>query len=564
MLLELNIENFAIIDKVSISFTKGLNIITGETGTGKSIIVDAIALVLGSRADKDYIRSGAEKAVIEAIFCLEQISILKNTFEQYGIPLEEDNLILISREVHVNGRSISRINGRAVTLSMLTEVTNKIINIQSQHENQSLLSKERQLELIDLLGKDVIDEVRKKVRLEYRNLSLLKNKLNRLYQNEMERQREIDLLKFQIEEIDEADLKPNEEENIVNEYNMLSNSEEISNTMINVLQELISDSYGSKGIVDRLTNLFMMLDKLEKYDKNIKSYAEIIEGVTYQIQDVARDIRKYESNIDYDHEKLIVLEKKLDLINRLKRKYGTTVEEILSYRDSINDRLQTILNLDEEIKKLKTEIIEMEKVLNDYCKQLTSERQKICKDLEKQIIKEFEELNMGETIFKANINKLDYFTDNGVDEIEFYISTNPGQPLKSLSKIASGGEMSRILLAFKSILAEIDSIPSLIFDEIDTGISGRTAQIVGEKILKISKTHQIICITHLPQIAAMADTHFLITKNISENNTSTSIKKINMEERVEEISRLIGGVSLTTTTKQHAKEMISLSQKIKK
>lgn len=562
MLLELNIENFAIIDKIRVSFNQGLNVLTGETGAGKSIIIDAISLVLGGRADKEYVRTGYERTTIEALFSTEHIKDIDEILKEYGIQKEIDNTLLITREIFNTGRSTSRINGRTVTLSMLNNITDKLIDIHGQHDHQSLLKNDKHLEFIDSLGDEELTKIKEKVKNEFQNLQALKNSLKVLVQNEMEKERKIDLLNFQLEEIDEARLVEGEEESLILEHNILSNSENIIKTLSDALSSLDSDYYGKNSIIDELNNIYVNLTKISKHSDELLSFSSIIESIIYQLQDLIREMRNYQDKVEYNPEKLRFLNERLDLINKLKRKYGKTIKEILEYRDKINKNLNVLLNCEKEIKEIRNKIQNYEYNMNVLCQELTRKRTCIANRFEKGITKELSEVNMPKVKFEVKIDKFDYFTQNGLDKIEFLISTNPSEPLKSLSKIVSGGEMSRIMLAFKSILAEIDKIPTLIFDEIDTGISGRTAQIVGEKITKISRNHQVICITHLPQIAALADSHYLINKKITDDKSITKIIKLNYDERVEELSRLLGGVNLTETTKQHAREMIEMSKKI--
>lgn len=562
MLLELNIENFAIIDKIRVDFNQGLNVLTGETGAGKSIIIDAISLVLGGRADKEYVRTGYERATIEAIFSTEHFKDIDELIKEYGIQKETDNSLLITREIFNTGRSTTRINGRTVTLSMLNNITDKLIDIHGQHDHQSLLKNDKHLEFIDSLGDEELTKIKEKVKIEFENLQVLKNSLKFLVQNEMEKERKIDLLKFQLEEIDEARLVVGEEESLILEHNILSNSESIIKTLSDALSSLDSDYYGKNSIIDELNNIYVNLTKISKHSDELLSFSSIIESIIYQIQDLIREIRNYQDKVEYNPEKLRFLDERLDLINKLKRKYGKTIKEILDYRGEVDKDLNILLNCEKEIKEIKVKIHNCESNMSILCQELTKKRTCIANRFEKEITKELSEVNMPKVKFKVKIDKIDYFTQNGLDKIEFLISTNPSEPLKSLTKIVSGGEMSRIMLAFKSILAEIDKIPTLIFDEIDTGISGRTAQIVGEKITKISRNHQVICITHLPQIAALADSHYLINKKMKDDKSITEIIKLNYDERVEELSRLLGGVDLTETTKQHAREMIEMSKKI--
>ncbi len=564
MLLELNIQNYAIINKVRVSFSNGLNVLTGETGAGKSIIIDAISLVLGGRADKEYVKSGCKKAVIEALFFIENMSDIEKVLEEYGIQKESDDIILITREIFNTGKSTSRINGRSVTLGMLNEITSKLIDIHGQHDHQSLLRVDKHSEFIDSLGEQRIKDSKEKIKKGYDELQVLKTRLKSLVQDEMEKERKMDLLSFQLEEIDEARLIDGEEESLFSEYNLLSNAENITVTLSEAITNLDSDYYENKSIIDALNNTYISLHKISKHSNDITSFTDILESIILQLQELTREIRYYQHKVEFNPERLKFLDERLELINKLKRKYGRTTKDILEYREKISIELELLLNCEEEIKEIKNKIIKCENDLNIICNVLSKERTCISERFEKEIIKELNEVNMLNVKFKVRLERIEYFTQNGFDKIEFLISTNPNEPLKSLSKIISGGEMSRIMLAFKSILAEIDKIPTLIFDEIDTGISGRTAQVVGEKITNISTNHQVICITHLPQIAALADSHFLISKKIFENESITEIIELDYNDRVEELSRLLGGVNLTETTKQHAKEMIEMSKKIKK
>lgn len=563
MLLELNIENFAIIDKVNIIFTKGFNILTGETGAGKSIIIDAVSMILGYRARKEYIRSGYEKAIIEGLFYLDTGNEILDIIEMYGIEKEEDNTLLVTREIFTSGRSVSRINGRTVTLSMLKEITNKLVDIHGQHEHQSLLDCESHVNFVDLLGKDKVNNLKEKIHIRYNKVLSLKKELKGLHCDERERERKIDLLNFQIEEIDNANLKVLEEESLMEEYKILSNSEEIVSNIFKISENLNSNDYNQVSILDQLNELSGIFKRIAGNDKKLMVLKENLESAIYQIQDFVREIRDYSEKIEFNPDKLKELEDRIDMINKLKRKYGNTIQDILDYREDIFSELKNIVDSVEKIQEINNEIQLIEKEIFKYCGILSDERKVIAKQLEEDITNELEELNMNNVKFKIDFLKQKKYNINGYDKVEFLISTNLGEPLRPLSKIVSGGEMSRIMLAFKTILADLDNIPTLIFDEIDTGISGRTAQIISEKIAKISRNHQILCITHLPQIAAMADTHFEINKINQEKKVKTIIKKLNEIERINELSRLLGGVNLTTTTKLHAKEMIEMSKKIK-
>ncbi|MTI65446.1 MAG: DNA repair protein RecN [Firmicutes bacterium] len=563
MLRELNIKNFAIIDELNLNFTKGFNVLTGETGAGKSIIIDAVGLALGGRSTKEFVRTGKDKAVIEALFDLKDKVSTDKILLEFGIEREPDGVILLTREIHNSGRSTSRINGRTVTLNMLRKLTKNLVDIHGQHEHQSLLSWENHIKFVDSFGDEKLKKLKQKINEKYTKFINLEKNIKKLSYNDMERERKIDLLKFQLEEINEANLEIGEEEKITKKYNVISNTEEIVSVLDNITRKLNYSDFNQNSIIDNLNNIAVLLNKIINHDESLSEYHENIQTIIYQLQDIARDLRDYSESIEFNPEKLSFLDERINLINRLKRKYGTNIKEILDYRDEIAEELDNIENNEKDLKEFKKEVEIVKKELNELCDILTEYRKKVAKKLEKNIIKELKSLNMKDVTFKINFDEYGYYTKNGKDKIEFLISTNPGEPLKSLSKIVSGGEMSRIMLALKSILAEVDDIPSLIFDEIDTGISGRTAQIVGEKIAKISFTHQILCITHLPQIAAMADNHFHIDKSIKKGKTITDVKILNYEQRINELSRLLGGVDLTSTTKLHAKEMIDLSKKIK-
>ncbi|WP_425448586.1 DNA repair protein RecN [Dethiothermospora halolimnae] len=563
MLLELSIQNFAIIDEVNISFTKGFNVLTGETGAGKSIIIDAVGLLLGGRANRSYIGTSGDKTIIEGLFHIDEDNDISDVLEGFGIDKEPDSIILITREIFSSGRSTSRINGRTVTLNMLKELTKKLVDIHGQHEHQSLLSPENHIKLIDSLGGKKIGILKENVKNKYNEILALKNKLKKYNSDDKEKERKIDLLKFQLDEIDVANLKREEEEILFNEYNILSNSENIIETLTKVNETLNSNDYNYSSIIDQLINLGSQLRDISKHDKKLERYVEDFDAIIFTIQDLTRELRSYEENIDYNPERLNELQNRLNTINDLKRKYGNTIDEILDYRNKIYNEYQFIVNSEEEIRIINNEIEKIEKELSKICEELTLERKGISKNIEKSITKELSELNMKDVKFEVQFKKYDYYTQDGIDNVEFLISTNIGEPLKPLSKIVSGGEMSRIMLAFKNILADVDNISCLIFDEIDTGISGRTAQVLSEKISKISKTHQILCITHLPQIAAMGDSHFLINKIVKDNRTITKVKKLDYSKRVDELSRLLGGVDLTDTTRNHAKEMLEMSKQIR-
>ncbi|MFZ5966278.1 MAG: DNA repair protein RecN [Bacillota bacterium] len=569
MLLSLYIENFALIDKLSVNFDHGLNVLTGETGAGKSILIDAVSIALGERADKSYIRSGCDKSTIQLVF--ESCdAILKKTLDENGIQLDDGNLIIMTREIYINGRNICRINDKVVTVSLLKQVSQFLIDIHGQHEHQSLLYADTHLELLDVFGDQQIITLRKSVEKEYHELRKYNTLLSELCGNELERERTIDLLKFQLEEIDQCKLKVNEEDQLIYELNLLSNSENI----YSVMSKAYEMSYGGENryptILDQLSQIVKELDGIKDFDEKITNIHSIFQESLFKLEDVSRDVRKYRDSIEFDPAQLEQIEKRLEIIHGLKRKYGKTVQDILAYRNKIHEELETLINSEALIQSYKDKISEKEESLRLLSGQLSSERKKSAIILKNKIKDELDSLNMGKVTFEIHIhpnydkNEKYIYSSKGIDKVEFLISTNLGEPVKPIHKIASGGEMSRIMLAFKTILAKTDNIPTLIFDEIDTGISGRTANVVGEKLAVLSKTHQILCITHLPQIAQMADHHYYIEKVSNNEQTVTKLTKIDEHNRVLELARLLGGITVTDLTLKHAKEMLKLGNEYKK
>ena len=563
MIVELNISNFAIIDDLKINFTNGFNVLTGETGSGKSIIVEGIGLILGGRASKDLIKTGRDKASLEGLFYLEDPDKINVLLNNYGIDADPDNYLLISRVIHANGRSVSRLNGRTVTLTMLNDITSNLVDIHGQHEHQSLLNVDNHIKLIDSFGDEKLGNLLDEINKNYKKLNIEKKKLKKLSLNDMERDREIDLLKYQLDEIESANLSEYNEEECIKEYRIISNVKEIGYNLSEVKEILNSNDYNHISVLDSVNKTISIIDEIKAFDNKLEGYGNILQDIAFKLEDLSRDMMNYIDGLEFDEERLDFLEDRLNTVNNLKKKYGNTIEEILQYKENIKNRLEILINIEGEIKKTEKQILSIEKELITHCTELTSIRKKLGGNLEVLVTKELKELNMNNVVFKISYSKLAHFSPNGWDKIEFLISTNKGEDLKPLHKIVSGGEMSRIMLAFKTILADADNIPCIIFDEIDSGISGRTAQIVGEKIEKISKNHQIISISHLPQIAALADNHFVIEKKVTNNHTKTIVRKLDENERIDELARLLGGVDLTNTTRLHAKEMLDMSKKIK-
>ena len=563
MLLELSIQNFAIIEDLKIGFTKGLNLLTGETGSGKSIIIEALGIVLGGRSTKSLIRTGEKKAVIQALFYIENKEKIEALFQEHGIDMEEDGLVIITREIFTNSPSISRLNGRTVTLGILNSISYNLVDIFGQHEHQSLLHIPNHKTLIDSFGDERFNILKAELKRNFEEYAEFKKQLEKMNINSSQKERQIDLLKFQIQEIQSANLSPADDEDLENQFNRVNNIKTIGMGVGEVLDSLNGDNFENISIIDLIHKNISVLSGLKKYDMDLAPLLQRIEGVGLELQDINKEMRNYMESLDLNEESLIYLTDRMNTVNRLKKKYGNSVEKINEFMFNIQDELDVILNYDKEIKRLNENIHQIEKLSLGLSKELTLKRKAIAKDLEVKITSELQELNMKDIIFKVNFKESKNISADGMDQIEFLISTNPGEELKPLSKIISGGEMSRIMLGFKSILAEYDGIPTLIFDEIDTGISGRTAQVVGEKISKISSKHQVISISHLPQIAALADSHYLIHKGMSNNKSITTITRLTDEERVMEMARILGGVNVTETTMNHAREMLEMTKKLK-
>lgn len=559
MILELYMKNCALIEELRLDIDKNLNILTGETGSGKSIIIGALGLCLGGKYDRSFLRKGTEKGLVEALFDVNNQKLKEKLLEN-GIDIEEDNQIIISKEIFDDGKSISRINGRNVKVSFLKEISNYLIDIHGQHQNQVLFDKDTHIDFLDLFGEELLYESKSDYEKTYIEYNEVKKALNVLTENkdDMQIQREIDLIKFQINEIESANLNENEYEDLLKQRDVYRNGEKIFTNLNNAYLNLYDGSINS---VDLISKSLGDLGAIAQYDEKLNDYNDTIERIMYELQDISRDIRSYKENIDFSPYELEQIEQRVDEINTLRRKYGDTIEEILTYKDKINERLDEILNRDEKVEELKLKLKKVEDILVIKAEKLTQKRKEVARNLQEKLLYELKSLNMKNVVFEVSFGK-STFNAKGQDDIEFMISFNLGEDIKPIYKVASGGEMSRFMLAFKTILADIDEIDTLVFDEIDTGISGIAAQIVGEKLSLIAKKKQIICITHLPQIAANADTHYCIEKKTSNERTFTVISRLDDNQRKDEIARLIAGSNITEKTMEHASEIIELAKKV--
>lgn len=560
MLNELSIRNFAIIESLSVSFNKGLTVLTGETGAGKSIIIDAIHLLVGSRGSAEFVRHGEDKAEIEGLFFIEgeQHPCYAKAAE-FGIEIE-DGMIVLRRDISASGKSVCRINGKLVTIAVLREVGSSLIDIHGQHEHQELMDETRHINLLDQFGAEEILPALSEYQHVYRSFEQTQKKLKSLSENEQQMAHRLDLIQFQHDEIQSANLRINEDEELSEEKHKLGNFERIFDSIQTSYSALQGEQKGLDWIALVMDNLQTAAD----LDPEYKNVAETVANSFYMLEDAARTIRNDLDSLEYDPQRLNEIDDRLNEINQLKRKYGKTIEEILEYSSKIEEEIETLQNKEVHIGQMEKELASLRKDLRIEASNLAETRKKWAKKLTKLIHQELKELYMEKAVFELRIeSNQDTFHKNGADKVEFYISTNPGEPLKPLSKIASGGELSRIMLALKSIFSKHQGVTSIIFDEVDTGVSGRVAQSIAEKIYNVSTGSQVLCISHLPQVAAMADTHLYIAKVIKNGRTKTSVTPLSVSEKVKEIGRMISGVEITDLTKQHAEELLKLAQNMK-
>ena len=537
MISTLHIKNIGIIDDLNIDLNKGLNVLTGETGAGKTLIIDSLKIISGGRFSKDMIRRGMSNSYVELCMYVPESE------------KAEDGNIIVSREITSSGKNMCKINGRMVTVNELKEFMKDFIEIHGQNDNQNLLDNKKHLNYLDSYSGEIITSLKESYKNYYNEYKDIVKKLKENFGDEKEKQRRIDLLHYQIKEIEEADLKINEEEELENQRKIIMNSEKIAENL-----ETANNLIEENGI-DNISLAIRALEKIESLDSKYEKVTNDLKNVYYELQEVSRDISLYKDDTDFDEEERNIVEERLDLIHQLKRKYGNTIEEILQYKDEIQKELDKIENLEEYNIKLRKKKDELEKELNSLAKKIHEIRIASSKKLMYDIDEELKDLEMKNA--KINI-KVDYveneFFKDGKDIVKFYIITNVGEEEKELAKIASGGEMSRIMLAIKKVLAEFDNTPVLVFDEIDTGISGNAANSVAKKLKSIANKHQVLCISHLPNIAAIADYNYFISKNVLENRTCTQIKLLQESEVLEEIARISSG-EVNDITLEYAKRL---------
>lgn len=553
MLQNLHVKNLALIDECEVEFDKGLNILSGETGAGKSIIIGSINLALGEKVPKEMLRDNGQSAFVELIFSVENEDTIKKLRE---LDVEmDDNTVILSRRITAS-RAVGRVNGEAVSVSRMKEIASYLIDIHGQHEHQSLLSKKKHLDILDEYAKKPLGNKKQTMAALYKEYKSIKEEFENAGMDAEQRNRELSFLTYEVDEIEQAGLVIGEDEELEEQFKRFSNGKKI--------MESVNAAYQMTGMNDASASELIgsaarELTQVMSYDKDVEKLQSQIAEIDSLLSDFNHEISGYISNAEFDDETFYKTQKRLDEINHLKSKYGSSIEEILAAVDEKQKRIEVLNDYDAYLKTLNEKLNAKKQELSDISEEVSKIRKREAKKLTKAIKEALVDLNFLDVAFEMEFEKLPDFTANGIDLPEFVISTNPGEALKPLGKIASGGELSRIMLGIKAVMAENDHIESLIFDEIDSGISGRTAQMVSEKMNELGRNHQIICITHLPQIAAMADAHFLIEKSVENKSTVSRIYKLSEEQSISELARMLGGVEITDTVMQSAKEMKKLA-----
>ena len=549
MLSLLHIENIAVIERADISFNQGFNVLTGETGAGKSIVIDAISAILGERAYRDMIRTGTEKASVRGVFTgVPELP----WFAENGVEYDPETVIM--RDVHLDGKNVCRVNGSLVTVSILHKLGIQLINIHGQHDSASLFDEDNHLTFLDAFADN--EPIRQAYSEKYTAVSKLRKDIDRMTMDEGEKLRRMETLKFQIAEIEKADLKAGEDEELEARRKLLQNAEKLSNGMDEAV-ELLYGGEDSDGASGMLAEAERALARISRFSDSFQALHDRVADLMYQVQDVAEEVRDTRDDLSYSADELEQIESRLDVIHRLRRKYGVNCEDILEYLEKAKKELDEIEFADDHLERLKKKLVKAEKEAWDAAMVLRENRKQTAETISQRILTELTQLDMPRVQFECVFRELE-LTPNGADAVAFYMSANAGEALKPMSKVASGGELARIMLAMKNVLAEKDQVNTLIFDEVDTGVSGRAAQKVAEKLRSVASHKQVLCVTHLPQLAALADTHLLIAKSERDGRTYTSVTHLDIEGRKKELARIIGGTHITETTLKSAEEMLRI------
>ncbi len=562
MLKTLSIWNFALIEHIQIEFDKGLNILTGETGAGKSILLGALGMVIGRRTNAEAIRSGCDFMRAEAVFSLEENSPVRAFLDESGILTEEDEVI-IARQITASGRNSVQVNGCHTTMAVLRRLGEMLVDIHGQHANQSLLRPAQQLQIVDEYGGEEIAHRKAQYRRFYDEWLAIKQKLDKSRVNTQEMAQRLDMLNWQIKEIESAKLTAGEDEQLEADIKVLANAEKISLLAQDAYRLLYEGEDGRYAVLSSLAQIRKDMESLAQYDEQMDKVRQSVEEAYIQLQDSAEEIRGYGESLDYNPQKLDMMQSRLDEIDKLRRKYGNDIAEILAYRDKAKQELDYIENYDSNIEQMEQDLAAAKEKLKQQAEALHELRRISGAKLAHDIVEELHSLAMEDARMEITPRSMDSFTENGSDEIEILFSANLGEDLRELSKIISGGELSRIALALKTLTARHDDVGLMVFDEVDAGVGGKTAQMMAEKIAHIALYRQVICITHLPQIAAMADAHFYISKEVRDNKTFTGIKEIDYGARLAEIARMASGTELTQASMENAEEMLANARRRK-
>lgn len=550
-------QNLAIIDKLVITFSSGFNVLTGETGAGKSILIDALGLALGERADPAMVRAGADKAVVDALFDLSRLPHIAQIARDMGFEPEE-GMLLLCREVQTNGRSFCRIAGRPATVAQLKTLGEWLVDLHGQHEHQSLLSQPRHRDILDDWGGKELLETREAVGNTWHTLQKLRREREELQRESRERIHLLDLFKFQVQEIDSARLMEGEDEELAAEHRRVANAQRLAESVSLALLSLSGEEMGveaSPGAIALLDKAERALSEVVAFDERLLPLLETVRSALYELTEVERELGRYQETVEFLPERLQAIEERLDLLRTLKRKYGSTIEEILQYRAEAANRLEMLAHSTEREEQLDALIATTEKQLAQQCAHLSALRREVALEFQGLIQKELRDLGMERAHFSVDIQPIEA-TPEGADRVEFLLSTNQGEPLRPLAKVASGGEVSRVMLAIKTAMALKQELPTMVFDEIDVGIGGRTAGVIAQKMASLSERAQLLCITHLAPIAGRASHHFAIEKQVEGERTHVRVASLTPEQRIEEIARMLGGGAVTEAVRQHAKELL--------
>ena len=550
MLLEISIKNFAIIEEISLHFDQGMTVLTGETGAGKSIIIDAMNMMLGSRATTDVIRHGATKAEIEGLFSLENSSALEAIFEEQGLELTDE--LIIRREILQNGRSVSRVNGQLVNLSVLKAIGQHLVDIHGQHDQEELMRPQLHIAMLDEFGDEKFVALKAFYQETFDHYRQLRKQVLTLHKNQEEHKARIEMLEFQMAEIDSASLKTGEDKALYQERDRLLNHKLIADTLTNAYAMLDNEDFSSLANVRSAMN---DMESIEEYDPTYKELSSSLSETYYVLEDVTKRLEDILDGLDFDGNRLMQVESRLDLINSITRKYGGQVDDVLEYFSQISKEYQLLTGSHSSSEDLEAELKDLEKRLVNFAGQLSQARHELAKQLESEIKQELQDLYMEKANFQVQFNK-SKFNREGNEQVEFYISTNPGENFKPLVKVASGGELSRLMLAIKSAFSRKEGKTSIVFDEVDTGVSGRVAQAIAQKIHKIGSNGQVLAISHLPQVIAIADNQFFIEKISDENSTVSTVRLLDFDERVEEIAKMLAGENVTEAALNQARELL--------